>query len=99
MSAIQNQILLKNQLAWKKRLVAESNSNEEQLQVEISELRNVKGFGDPTIAKLKLKGINTIKDLKLAMDNASAKDFQDTLTPIQFKQASNYFIEHPYDYI
>lgn len=33
------------------------------------------------------------------MDNKTASDFQDTLTPIQFKQASNYFIEHPYDYI
>ena len=77
----------------------ETKASENQLQVEISELKNVKGFGDPTIAKLKSKGINTIKELKLAMDNKTAGDFQDTLTPIQFKQASNYFIEHPYDYI
>lgn len=73
--------------------------NEEQLQVEISELRNVKGFGEPTIAKLKSKWINTIKDLKIAMEGKKSVDFQDILNPIQFKQASNYFIEHPYDYI
>ena len=79
--------------------MAESKSTEEQLQVEISELRNVKWFGEPTIAKLKSKWINTIKELKVAMENKKANDFQDTLTPIQFKQASNYFIEHPYDYI
>lgn len=33
------------------------------------------------------------------MDNKTSRDFQDTLTPIQFKQATNYFIEHPYDFV
>lgn len=44
MSAIQNQILLKSKLAWQKKLVGEAQANETQIQVEISELKNVKGF-------------------------------------------------------
>lgn len=69
-----------------------------QNEIEISELRNVKGFGEATIAKLRTKWINTIKDLYNDMQNKTAADYQDTFTPIQFKQAQNYFIEHPYDY-
>ena len=79
--------------------MGEAQANETQIQVEISELKNVKGFWEPTIDKLKSKGINTIKELKMAMDNKTSRDFQDTLTPIQFKQATNYFIEHPYDFV
>lgn len=70
-----------------------------QIQVEISELRNVRGFWDATITKLRDNGINTITDLKEKMTNKTANDFQEIFTPIQFKQAQNYFIEHPYDYI
>lgn len=80
-------------------MIQEMKANEEQLQVEISALRNVRWFWGPTIAKLQSKWINTIKDLKEAMEGKAANDFQDTLTPIQFKQATNYFIEHPYDFI
>lgn len=71
----------------------------EQLQVEISELGKVKGFWEPTIAKLRENGITTIKELKTIMDGKTPMEFTHVLTPIQFKQATNYFIEHPYDYI
>ena len=79
--------------------MAQGEAEAIQSEVEISELRKVKWFWDANIAKLKEKEINTIKELKLAMDNKTAKDFQDTLTPIQFKQAQNYFIENPYSVI
>jgi nucleotidyltransferase/DNA polymerase involved in DNA repair len=78
-------------------MVQLKEATNEQTEVEISELWKVKGFWEATIAKLREKGIATIKDLKSQMDNKTARDFQDTLTPIQFKQAQNYFIEHPYD--
>lgn len=70
-----------------------------QLEVEISELRNVRWFGDATITKLKDNWINTISDLRNKMENKTANDFQDILTPIQFKQAQNYFLENPYSYV
>lgn len=62
----------------------------------MSELRNVKGFWEPTIAKLRENGINTITQLRDKMEGKTALEFQDILTPIQFKQATNYFIENPY---
>lgn len=70
-----------------------------QMEVEISELRNVKGFWDATITKLKDNGIKTITELRNKMYNKTAWDFQEIFTPIQFKQAQNYFLEHPYDYV
>ena len=80
-------------------MVAQAQAEWTQIQVEISELGKVKGFGQSTIDKLLSKWITTIKELKDKMDGSTAKDFQDTLTPIQFKQAQNYFIENPYDYV
>ena len=96
MSILQAQILLKNQLMNKKQMVKLSEATAEQSEVEISELLNVKGFWEATIAKLREKWIRTIKQLKEEMNWKTAKDFQETLTPIQFKQATNYFIENPY---
>jgi len=80
-------------------MVEQAQVTGEQVQVEISELNKVKGFGQSTIDKLRSKWIKTIKELKDKMDGSTARDFQDTLTPIQFKQAQNYFIENPYDYV
>ena len=54
-SHIQSQILLKQQLQMKKRMVAEAQITGEQIQVEISELNKVKGFGQTTIDKLRSK--------------------------------------------
>lgn len=80
-------------------MVAEAQITGEQIQVEISELNKVKWFWQSTIDKLRASWIKTIKELKDKMDGSTAKDFQETLTPIQFKQAQNYFLENPYDYV
>lgn len=83
----------------KKRLVAQSKVTTEELQVNVSELKNVKGFWETTITKLRDNWITTLKELKERMDATNLKDFQDVLTPIQWKQAQNYFIENPYSYV
>lgn len=33
------------------------------------------------------------------MEGKWPMEFTDILNPIQFKQATNYFISHPYDYV
>ena len=70
-----------------------------QVDVEISELRWVKGFGDATITKLKDNWINTISELRKKMEGKTAMEFTEIFTPIQFKQAQNYFLENPYSYV
>ena len=68
-------------------------------EVNIGELKSVKWFWESTLLKLKDKGINTIKELYEAMQWHTSHSFQDVLTPIQFKQVQNYFIENPYKII
>lgn len=80
-------------------MVAKAQAEGTQVQIEISELGKVKWFWQATIDKLLNSGVKTIKDLKDKMEWKIARDFQEVLTPIQFKQAQNYFIENPYDYV
>lgn len=66
-------------------------------QVQVSELSNVKGFGENTILKLKENGVHTLKQLKEKFDEAGGEFTKLTylLTWIQQKQFSNYMKENP----
>lgn len=82
----------------KKQLVQNLALEGRQIEVEISELANVKWFGETTVGKLKDNWINTIGELKARIENKTFQECGELLTPIQFKQALNYFIEHPNTY-
>ena len=74
-------------------------ADENQKEISISELKNIKGFWEPTIAKLKDNWINTIQELKKFMEGKSPQQMGEILNPVQYKQAKNYFIDNPYEFL
>lgn len=81
----------------KRQLLRRWVLEQEIAQVEVSELSNVKGFGETTILKLKQNGVHTLKQLKEKFDEANWEFTALTylLTWIQQKQFSNYVKQNP----
>lgn len=90
---------MKNQLEMQKTAMKISKIRWDINEVNIWELRQVKWFWESTLLKLKEKGISSLRQLYEAMQWETSHSFQDVLTPIQFKQAQNYFVENPYKII
>ena len=59
-------------------------------QVQVSELKKVKGFGDKTIATLIENGIHTLEQFK----EISYEDWIKFLTPVQFHQITLFIKEN-----
>lgn len=79
------QLILKNQMETQKvKALKEASILADQVQV--SELKNVKGFGEKTIATLIQNGITTLEQFK-TLDEQEAYKF---LTPVQFHQIHLY---------
>ena len=94
---IQSQLMKKNLLSTPKYKLEESQVNEAVGRISTSELKEVKGFWDATIAKLNENGITTIQQLKKVFDAADGEFTKLThiLTWIQQKQFSEYLKAHP----
>lgn len=88
---------MKNLASMKKQLLRRGVLEDNIAQVQVSELKNVKGFWENTILKLQENWIFTIKQLKEKFDEAGGEFTALThlLTWIQQKQFNNYVKENP----